>query len=200
MHGVPNPQRQQSLGSSSKKTTKHHATQTFLPMTVATSTPSVSDSGNVLILEILNRFVPEVMMTMANMRVVPGSGQIVAPQPSKLTGISGSIGLSGKVHGVVYTAFTEELAGLVAEQILGGPSSEQDVSDVVAELTNMITGNLKSQLCDRGFNCALSIPSVVCGEHITVAAKSATISVRNNYLFDVCKDPLVLHVFAVLET
>jgi len=66
-------------------------------------------------------------------------------------------------------------------------------------LTNMITGNVKSQLCDAGFNCSLSIPSVVRGDKITVASKSAAMSVRNQYQCEGCDGPLVLHVFAVLE-
>jgi len=169
-----------------------------LPMT-NTASPADTLPGNFLILEILNRYVPEVLQTMAGMTAVPGPGQPNAPQPATLTGVTGSIGLSGKVHGVVYTAFAEELAQLVAEKILGGPASSQDVSDVVAELTNMITGNLKSQLCDRGHNCSLSIPSVVRGEHISVSAKTASISIRNDYHFEGCPEPLVLQIFAVLE-
>jgi CheY-specific phosphatase CheX len=160
---------------------------------------SINSSANVLILEMINRFVPEVLQTMAGMSVLPGAGQATAPQPAKLFGISGSIGLSGKVHGVVYTAFSVDLAKLIAENILGAAATEQDVSDVVAELTNMITGNLKSQLCDLGYNCSLSIPSVVRGEEISISAKSASISVRNSFTLEGCSDPLVLHVFAVLD-
>lgn len=160
---------------------------------------AINGSANVLVLEMINRYVPEVLQTMAGMSAMPGAGQSSAPQPTLLSGISGSIGLSGKVHGVVYTAFSEDLAKLIAEKILGGSASDQDVADVVAELTNMITGNLKSQLCDLGHNCSLSIPSVVRGEEISISAKSASISVRNSFTFEGCPDPLVLHVFAVLE-
>lgn len=160
---------------------------------------SFNGPANSAILEMINRYVPEVLQTMANMVAIPGPGQLDAPQPTMLTGISGSIGLSGKVHGVVYTAFSEDLAKIVAEKILGGSASDQDVSDVVAELTNMITGNLKSRLCDLGHNCSLSIPSVVRGDEITISAKSASISVRNSFSIEGVPDPLVLHVFAILE-
>jgi chemotaxis protein CheX len=160
---------------------------------------SITGPANALILEMINRYVPEVLQTMAGMTALPGSGQSSAPQPTILTGISGSIGLSGKVHGVVYTAFSEDLAKISAEKILGCAASDQDVSDVVAELTNMITGNLKSQLCDLGHNCSLSIPSVVRGDEISVSAKTASISVRNSFTFEGCPDPLILQVFAVLE-
>ena len=152
-----------------------------------------------LFLSTINRYVPEVMQTMVGVMAKPGTGNSNAPQPSSLVGVTGSIGLSGKVNGMVYTAFSYDLAKCVAEKILGGSASEQDVSDVVAELTNMITGNLKSQLCDTGFNCSLSIPSVVKGDDIRVSAKTASVSVRNDYTMDECPGSLVVQVFAALE-
>lgn len=158
-----------------------------------------SASGNQLFLDTLNHFVPEVLRTMAGLSAVPGKGNLNAPQPSILNGISGSIGLSGKVHGVVYTAFSNSLGQMIAEKILGGSAGEQDVNDVIAELTNMFTGNLKSVLCDRGHNCSLTIPSVVRGDEISISAKSATISVSNTFTVEGSPDPLVLQVFAVLE-
>ena len=152
-----------------------------------------------LFLATINRYVPEVMQTMVGVMATPGTGNANAPQPSSLVGVTGSIGLSGKVNGMVYTAFSYDLAKCVAEKILGGSASDQDVSDVVAELTNMITGNLKSQLCDTGFNCSLSIPSVVKGDDIKVSAKTASVSVRNDYTLEGCPGSLVVQVFAALE-
>jgi chemotaxis protein CheX len=152
-----------------------------------------------MILEIINKYVPEVMQTMAGLVAVPGNADLEAPQPASLSGIVGAIGLTGRANGVVYTAFSQSLANLITEKILGGEPSSQDVSDVVGELTNMITGNVKSQLCDAGFNCSLSIPSVVRGDKITVASKSAAISVRNEYQCEGLSGQLVLQVFAVLE-
>ena len=155
--------------------------------------------GGELFLATLNRYVPEVMQTMVGVTAKPGTGNENAPQPASLVGVTGSIGLSGKVNGMVYTAFSYDLAQCVAEKILGGSASEQDISDVVAELTNMITGNLKSQLCDTGFNCSLSIPSVVRGDDIQVSAKTASVSVRNDYTIDDCPGKLVVQAFAALE-
>ena len=154
--------------------------------------------GNTMFLENMNHFVPEVLRTMAGLSAIPGVGNLNAPQPSILKGISGSIGLSGKVNGVVYTAFSPALGQMVAEKILGGSAGEQDVNDVIAELTNMFTGNLKSQLCDAGYNCTLTIPSVVRGDKISLSAKTASISVSNSFTVEGCPEPLVLHAFAVV--
>lgn len=161
--------------------------------------PNSDKPNNAVFLETLDRYVPEVLMTMVSIQATPGAGDLQAPQPSNLTGVTGAIGLSGKINGVVYTAFSEGLAKYVAEKILGGAASDQDVADVVAELTNMITGNLKSRLCDMGFNCALSIPSVVRGDEINVSAKNASISIRNSYAVEGSTDPLVVQVFAAVE-
>jgi len=152
-----------------------------------------------LVLSTINRYVPEVIATMVGITANQGAGTADAAQPSHMSGVIGSIGLSGKVNGMVYTGFSTDLAKCVAEKILGGSASDQDISDVVAELTNMITGNLKSQLCDMGFNCSLSIPSVVRGDDIQVSAKTASISVKNEYTLEGCPDTLVVQVFAALE-
>lgn len=159
---------------------------------------NTSVPGSKMFLENMNHFVPEVMRTMAGLSAMPAVGNLDAPQPSILKGISGSIGLSGKVNGVVYTAFSLSLGQMVAEKILGGSAGEQDVNDVIAELTNMFTGNLKSQLCDAGYNCTLTIPSVVRGEKISISAKTASISVSNSFTVEGCPEPLVVHAFAIV--
>ena len=50
-----------------------------------------------------------------------------------------------------------------------------------------------------GFNCALSIPSVMRGVEITVSAKNATICIGNDYAIEGSSDLLRVLVFAALE-
>lgn len=161
--------------------------------------PNPAKPDSAVFIQTINQYVPEVLQTMVGLSANPGTGNENYPQPSKLTGVTGAIGLSGKVNGFVYTAFSDKLSVHVAEKILGGSASDQDISDVIGELTNMITGNLKSRLCDMGFNCALSIPSVMRGDEITVSAKNATICVANTYEIEGCPDPLTVLVFAALD-
>jgi CheY-specific phosphatase CheX len=161
--------------------------------------PSPEKPGPSLFIQTINRYVPEVMQTMVGLSATPGTGIENYPQPSKLKGVTGAIGLSGKVNGIVYTVYSEGLSKHVAEKILGGAAGEQDVLDVVAELTNMITGNLKSALCDMGYNCTLSIPSVMQGDEVSVSAKNATICVGNDYAIEGSSDSLQVIVFAALE-
>jgi chemotaxis protein CheX len=160
---------------------------------------STEKPSSALFIQTINRYVPEVMQTMVGLSATPGTGNENYPQPSKLKGVTGAIGLSGKVNGIVYTAYSESLSKHVAEKILGGSAGEQDILDVVAELTNMVTGNLKSTLCDMGYNCTLSIPSVMRGDEISVSAKNATICVANDYAIEGSSDSLRVVVFAALE-
>ncbi|NBR48156.1 chemotaxis protein CheX [bacterium] len=151
------------------------------------------------VLQIINHFTPMVLETMAGLTAITGEGNIAAPMAFDFNGIAGSVSLSGHACGVVYTAFPNELAKMIAGKIFGGPVSDQDVSDVVSELTNMIAGNFKSQLCDLGFNCTLSIPSVVIGDQINIATMTATVSVRNEYIVEGCQAPLVVQTFAFFD-
>lgn len=149
------------------------------------------------ILAFIDKCVPEIFGTMVGIQISPGNGEVDAPRPSILDGVTGSVSLTGKVDGVVYTAFSDKFATLVAERILGaGSTGESEVSDVVGELTNMITGNLKSQLTDLGYNCQLSIPTVMRGGHISIVAKDAPMSVRNTYSVAEIGETLTVQVFA----
>jgi chemotaxis protein CheX len=46
--------------------------------------------------------------------------------------------------------------------------SESMVNDAIGELANMVVGQIKSRLCDRGLPCVLTIPSIVRGSSFSV--------------------------------
>jgi chemotaxis protein CheX len=54
--------------------------------------------------------------------------------------------------------------------------SDEEVYDVIGELSNMIGGDLKSRLCDAGFTCELSIPSITSGKDFSIASKGWAIN------------------------
>lgn len=92
------------------------------------------------------------------------------PEPGRLTGV---IHFAGQWKGAVLVELTPHQAFAVAELLGAPPPCEvnEDVTDAVGELANMIGGNMKSVM-PRGVG--LSIPSVVdgpcytlriCGEH-----------------------------------
>ena len=65
---------------------------------------------------------------------------------------------------------TGVMLGLSDAEIEG----EEMVNDAMGEITNMVTGHLKSTLSDRGLPCVLTIPSIVRGSHFTLEAVSST--------------------------
>lgn len=162
--------------------------------------PAAAPAGHgKAVLDWINAVVPPVFQTMAGLSAQPGTVFHPVHQPLVLQGVAGAIGLSGKVSGMVYTSFGKGLASFIAEKILGSVSSEQDLSDVVAELTNMVTGNLKSRFSDSGFNCTLTPPSVVTGNKISVNPKNCTLGVGMEFLVEGCPEPLCVYFFGVFN-
>ena len=58
------------------------------------------------------------------------------------------------------------MLGLPPEEVTG----ETEVNDVVGEATNMLTGGLKSWLCDAGAECAVSTPAIIRGTSFAIEA------------------------------
>jgi len=92
--------------------------------------------------------------------------------------VAGAVGFSGSISGVVYIYSTVTLARRITSGMLGLEEHELDsdemVNDTVGELANMVVGQLKSRLCDRGLTCVLTVPSIVRGTNFTIEAVSST--------------------------
>jgi len=79
--------------------------------------------------------------------------------------VSGIIGLSGKAKGTVVLSLSREAALNAAEAMLEERPAElnSDVTDAVAELTNIIAGRAKSQL--EHLEMTISLPTIITGKH-----------------------------------
>ena len=86
--------------------------------------------------------------------------------------VSGSVGFAGEtVTGAVYLHLPSHFASVLAACMLCSSVdelSEPEVNDVVGEVTNMLTGGLKSWLCDSGADCAVSTPGIIRGSSFSV--------------------------------
>jgi chemotaxis protein CheX len=84
--------------------------------------------------------------------------------------VAGSIGFTGKFNGVVYMLTSASLARQFTSNLLGLSDHEIEgdemVNDAIGELTNMLSGYMKSRLCDKGFSCVMSIPTVLRGRSL----------------------------------
>jgi chemotaxis protein CheX len=79
--------------------------------------------------------------------------------------ISGIIGLSGNVTGCVVISLSNAVAFQLVSALLGEEVNEmnEDCTDAVGEIANMIAGNAKTDFPGNGNN--ISVPSVVFGKH-----------------------------------
>jgi chemotaxis protein CheX len=99
--------------------------------------------------------------------------------------VAASVGFIGEATGVVYIYNTDAFARRVTSRMLGMPEAEIDghemVNDAMGELGNMIVGQIKSRLCDRGLSCVLTIPSIVRGQKFSVEPVASTTSRKTGF-------------------
>ncbi len=87
--------------------------------------------------------------------------------------VVGMIGFLGNIKGVIYIYMDEATSITMTSSFLGmDPSAlknnHETVNDAVGELSNMVSGTYKNQLCDKGYNCRLTIPSILRANNFTI--------------------------------
>lgn len=124
-------------------------------------------------IEHMEPFIQETIKTFEVMLgVKPDSKELEIKESTDGTyDISAMIGISGSSTGGVVISFPEDVACKIVSRMLGEEISElnQDVSDGIGELVNIIAGNAKRGLVKYGFqDLSQSLPHVVIGKHRTV--------------------------------
>lgn len=86
--------------------------------------------------------------------------------------VAGSIGFAGDFNGLLYLHVSAPFALDMASRMLGIPREEisghEMINDVVGEIANMLAGQFKTQLCDAGWSCAITFPTVIRGHHFHI--------------------------------
>ncbi|MGM0416399.1 MAG: chemotaxis protein CheX [Thermodesulfobacteriota bacterium] len=84
--------------------------------------------------------------------------------------VSGVIGLAGSCKGMLAIHLPDQVAMSITGSFLGMDVTEvdDDVTDAIGELANMVAGNIKMILDEAGNNVTVSIPSCVHGEEYTM--------------------------------
>lgn len=79
--------------------------------------------------------------------------------------ISGIIGLTGEARGAVVISMKKELAGKITAMLTGleGPVPDNEITDAVGELINIIAGNAKRGL-EQSFRLVISLPTIAEGK------------------------------------
>jgi len=115
----------------------------------------------------------EVFDTMISMDIELTDGGVQADVQGER--IVGSVGFAGKAVGSVSIQVNDAFARSITAAMLGMELDEiegdEDVHDVIGELSNMVGGDLKSRLCDGGLDCELSIPSIITGSDFKTEIK-----------------------------
>lgn len=112
-----------------------------------------------------------VMSTMAQTTLTPGKPQRKQSDMAK-GDVSGLIGMVGpEVRGSMSISFDESLALTLMERMVGERPSKIDaeVGDMVGEITNMICGNAKRDLGEKGYEFGMATPIVVSGRQHTIS-------------------------------
>ena len=85
--------------------------------------------------------------------------------------IVGSVGFIGQATGIIFLYAGAGLGRVVTCKMLGLTEAEVDdemINDAFGELCNMVVGSVKSHLCDRGWPCVLTIPSIMRGNGLII--------------------------------
>jgi len=108
---------------------------------------------------ILELAVEEVFEIMISCRVKP------APISEKTNAeFTAMIGLAGSLCGVLTVCCDAPTARQLAKGMLGGiVTSDDQVSDALGEICNMVAGNFKNKLAGMDGRCMLSVPTIISG-------------------------------------
>jgi chemotaxis protein CheX len=112
--------------------------------------------------------------------------------------VVGMVGLAGAITAVVCLRVTETLAGQLTEAMMGikqEEATENDVNDVIGELTNISAGKLKSCFRNPGETCSLSLPTIVRGTSLDLESMSGT--ERHSFTFYHRDEPVVVEFYSL---
>lgn len=130
----------------------------------------VSQFSRLGIIESTGDTVIELFDVMLDMQVEPVEDK--EPPPSMEPRMLGQIGFAGQVKGALEIMVTESFARLIACGMLGIEEDElegeEELKDVIGEVTNIIAGNLKAAFNDSGLNCRISPPNITYGTDFNI--------------------------------
>lgn len=115
-----------------------------------------------------------VLTTMANVELKPGKAALKKDERAR-GDVSGLIGMVGpQLKGSFSISFEENLAFEIMHKMLGEKASSlnEEVCDMIGEITNMVTGGAKRELGEKGFDFDMATPIVVSGKDHTISHRS----------------------------
>lgn len=111
----------------------------------------------------------DVFATMLNLELRVGNGYVDTTAAVSANGIVSFVGLAGAWAGTGSISCSAQVACRISSQLMMSEYTavDDDVLDALAEVTNMIIGNVKTALEERVGPMGLSIPTVIYGRNFT---------------------------------
>lgn len=136
----------------------------------------------------------DVLSTMAFIHPQVGK-PFVKKNNTAIGDVTGLVGFTGEQNGSVSLSFSKACAVAIVKNMLGDEVEDiiSDVKDAVGEMTNMISGQARAGLAEKGFVFQGSTPTVVMGDNHTIAhlAKSPIMAIpfsteHGNFTIEFC--------------
>ena len=105
--------------------------------------------------------------TLTGVKPVLGRPFIKSPTAEMKYDVSGAIGLSGRIQGLISMNFTEEVICPLVAKMLGTDIARIDgqVCDAVGELANITVGSAKEAMDEMKISFKISLPMVIAGRY-----------------------------------
>jgi chemotaxis protein CheX len=110
-----------------------------------------------------------VLETMAFTQVQPGKPYVKTDALAR-GDVSAIVGLTGEASGTISVSFTEKSILPIVSNMLGERIGEmnEDIRDAVGEITNMISGQSRRTLEEKGKVVEAAIPTVIMGKNHSI--------------------------------
>jgi chemotaxis protein CheX len=129
----------------------------------------------------INPFIEAVVNTFKTMASVDAERERVflKGEGDEMYGVTGIIGLGGEATGAVVLNFPEDVA-IKAVGSFVGESYEtitSEVVDGVGELANIVAGDAKNRLMQKGYNFDIGLPKIVVGRNYVTAQSQSVMCI-----------------------
>lgn len=142
---------------------------------MTTTTEAAKTISHEEMVEAIRSATADVFTTMLSLSVTPGEVFVEKEEAVPSSGVVSLIGLAGSWVGSGSVACSAACATKIASALLMAPYTaiDEDVLDAVAEVTNMIIGNVKTALENRLGAMCLSTPTVIYGRNFQTRSSGA---------------------------
>ena len=140
--------------------------------------------------ELLNRSLEgatkEIMKSVLDWDIVNRSPVEKLIRDNTISETSVFISFVGELSGAFTMKCSNQLASLIASEMLGMPvePGSDDMKDAVGELLNMIVGNTKTKFSINGDPFKISIPTIIIGEDYSIHFKADSTDMVTQIDFD----------------